>query len=145
MKRSILISIHPQHVERILDGSKTFEYRRLIPKDPISHIVIYATAPIKQVVAVASVDRILEGKPSEIWKKTKSKGGIKECFFESYFKDRSKAYALSIGDLKTLSSPVDLADICSNLKPPQSFLYLEGERLQRVLDRVSCKTSKIVA
>ena len=48
---TIILSIHPSHIEKILSGEKQYEYRKRIPAD-IRHIVVYATAPIKKIVAL---------------------------------------------------------------------------------------------
>ena len=69
--KTILLSIHPCFVEKILSGEKLFEYRKNIPTD-ISHVVIYATVPIKNIVAFVEVDSVLKGSPQEIWEKTKN-------------------------------------------------------------------------
>ena len=58
---TIILSIHPSHIEKILSGEKLYEYRKRIPTD-IRHIVVYATAPIKMIVALIEIDSILKGK-----------------------------------------------------------------------------------
>ena len=46
----ILISINPEYVEKILAGTKKYEYRRRAAKD-VSSLVIYETDHTKKVVA----------------------------------------------------------------------------------------------
>ena len=46
----ILLSINPEHVENILDGTKKYEYRKKSCKKDIDRIVIYSTHPVKKVV-----------------------------------------------------------------------------------------------
>lgn len=43
MKKSILISIQPQHVKNILSGKKTMELRKSVPKDFKGWVYIYCT------------------------------------------------------------------------------------------------------
>lgn len=50
MKR-ILISINHQYVERILDGTKKYEFRTKAAKQDIDGLIIYSTYPTKKVVA----------------------------------------------------------------------------------------------
>ena len=57
---TIVLSIHPGHIEKILSGEKRYEYRKRIPTD-IQYIVVYATAPIKMIVALIKIDSILRG------------------------------------------------------------------------------------
>ena len=67
---TIILSIHPSHIEKILSGEKLYEYRKRIPTD-IRHIVVYATAPIKMIVALIEIDSILKGTPECVWEKPK--------------------------------------------------------------------------
>ena len=68
----ILLSIKPEFVERIMDGSKIYEFRKRKCSKDINGIIIYSTAPVKKVVAEAEVSGILEGTPEQVWEKTKS-------------------------------------------------------------------------
>lgn len=43
---SIVIAIRPEYVTKILDGSKTFEYRRALPTKKLSFMLIYETSPV---------------------------------------------------------------------------------------------------
>ena len=81
---TIILSIHPSHIEKILSGEKRYEYRKRIPTD-IRHIVVYATAPIKMIVALIEIDSILTGTPESVWKKTKKHAGVSKDFFILYF------------------------------------------------------------
>ena len=38
--KTIILSIKPQYVEKILDGTKKYEYRTRIPKSNINKIII---------------------------------------------------------------------------------------------------------
>lgn len=73
MKKRVLLSIHPEFADAIFDGRKHFEFRRVIFKECVDEIVVYATAPISRVVGVFLVDDIYEGSPTELWEKTKRK------------------------------------------------------------------------
>jgi len=46
----MLLSINPEHVENILRGGKTYEYRKILCKRKVDKIVIYSTCPVKRVV-----------------------------------------------------------------------------------------------
>lgn len=50
MKRNILLSINPEHVENIINGTKKFEYRKILAKGEISKIIIYETRPTKKLL-----------------------------------------------------------------------------------------------
>ena len=56
----MLLSINPEYVGRILRGEKEYEYRKFRCRSDVNKIVIYATAPQKQVVAEAEISEIIE-------------------------------------------------------------------------------------
>lgn len=120
----ILLSIKPKYVEKILEGTKKVEYRRVIPKcKDITHIIIYASAPICQVVAEVSISNILSDKPSSIWDKTFSIGGISNDEYCTYFINSKVAHAFIIDDIKVFTPYRKLIDYGIKT-PPQNFIYI---------------------
>ena len=122
--KTILLSIHPCFVEKIFSGEKMFEYRKNIPTD-ISHIIIYATVPVKNIVALVEVDSVLKGSPQEIWEKTKRNSGITEDYFMSYFNRKRNAYAIRIKDVHRLQEPKSLSILDNITVAPQSYRYIQ--------------------
>lgn len=123
MKKKILISINPEHVENIISGIKKYEYRKLAAKQDISSIIIYVTTPVKRVVAEAEIIDVLMLPPEELWKETKEASGISKKFFDEYFKGREVAYAYKLGVIKVYDEPKSLLDYGVKAAP-QSFVYL---------------------
>lgn len=123
MKRKILISINPEHVENIINGSKKFEYRKIAAKQDISSIVIYETTPVKRIVAEAEIIDVLILSPDELWEQTKQASGISKEFFDEYFKGKKIAYAYKLGKVKVYKTPKTLLDYGVK-NAPQSFIYL---------------------
>lgn len=123
MKRKILISINPEHVENIINGSKKFEYRKIVAKQDISSIVIYETTPVKRIVAEAEIIDVLILSPDELWKQTKQASGISKEFFDGYFKGKKIAYAYKLGKVKVYETPKTLLDYGVK-NAPQSFIYI---------------------
>ena len=76
MKRKILISIHPEHVQNILNGTKKYEYRKIVAKQTINSMLIYETSPTMKIVAEVDVKGVLTGAPDEIWRQTYNSSGI---------------------------------------------------------------------
>ena len=62
---SILISINPEYVEKIFDGSKKYEYRKVKCKKTVDKMVIYCTSPVMKVVGEAVIEEILRNLPCE--------------------------------------------------------------------------------
>ena len=122
--KTILLSIRPCFVEKIFSGEKLFEYRKNIPTD-IDYVVIYATVPVKNIVAIVEVDSVLKGTPREIWEKTKSNSGITEDYFKSYFHQRDNAFAIKFKDVHKLQEPKSLNVLDDVGCAPQSFRYVQ--------------------
>lgn len=120
---NMLISINPEHVENIFNGSKKYEYRKIRCKQDIDKIIIYSTYPIMKVVGEAKVEKILEDSPDNIWEETKKYSGIDLNFYQKYFKDRSKAIAYKLTNIKKYSDPKELSSYGIK-SAPQSFIYV---------------------
>ena len=123
MKKRILISINPEHVANIINGTKKYEYRKIAAKQDVSSIVIYETTPIKRIVAEAKIIDVLVLTPSELWEQTKEQSGISKEFFDEYFKNRDVAYAYNLGKVKVYKKPKTLLEYGVKTAP-QSFVYL---------------------
>lgn len=123
MKKKILISINPEHVQNIIKGIKKYEYRKIAAKQDISSIIIYETTPIKRIVAEAEIIDVLELPPEELWEQTKEASGISKKFFDEYFRNREIAYAYKLGKIKVYEEPKMLIDYGIKAAP-QSFVYL---------------------
>jgi len=121
----ILLSINPQHIQHIFDGTKEYEFRKIQCKKDVDGIIIYATYPVMKVVAEVDVDEILIDTPKEIWRKTKKKSGISSEFFFEYYAGRKKAIAYKLKNLKIFEEPKTLEDYGVS-SPPQSFVYVNA-------------------
>lgn len=122
----VLLSIKPVHVENILSGVKTFEFRRkLFTRRDVRTVLIYCTRPVGRLVGEFDIAEILKDHPDRLWLRTRSGSGISKEYFDGYFSGRTEAYALKIGEVRRFASHVDPSDIVENFSPPQSFMYVE--------------------
>ncbi|MEG1313550.1 MAG: ASCH domain-containing protein [Bacilli bacterium] len=129
----ILISINPEYVDRILDGSKKYEYRKVLAKD-VDLLIIYSTSPVMKIVGEVKVMGNIEMAPSTLWEKTKKEAGISRKKYREYFKGRKKAYAYLLGDVLKYETGKRLTDIGIN-NAPQSFVYLKQEQYDLLKER----------
>ena len=119
-----LLSIRPDFVESIIRGEKKYEFRRTIFTRPVDIVVVYATAPIRRVVAEFDVRSVISESLSLLWKRTHHFAGIDSEFFWKYFKGKDYGYAIEIGDVRTYKTPFcPIKEL--GVYPPQSFIYLE--------------------
>lgn len=122
---TILISIKPEYVKKILNGKKRYEYRKVKPaRKNISKMLIYSTTPVKLVVAEAEIESILEDDVKKIWKDTKCESGITKKIYDSYYKNCSKAIAYKLKKVTIYEKPQKLEDIGVKCVP-QSFIYFD--------------------
>jgi predicted transcriptional regulator len=123
----ILLSIKPEFVEMIFNGTKKYEFRRSIFKNNnVNTVVVYASSPIKKVIGEFMIDKIIEDEIFNLWEKTKLYSGIKENYFLKYFQNKEKGYAIKIKNAKKYLKPLSIKENF-NVTPPQSFVYLEGD------------------
>lgn len=88
-------------------------------------IIIYATAPQKQVVGEAEIEDILEDDVLAIWHMTKEYSGVSYNFFRSYYKGKKTAVAYRLKNLVVYDQPRTLEDIGGS-GAPQSYRYISA-------------------
>lgn len=121
----VLLSIKPEFVDKILDGSKKFEFRKGIFKnEKVKSVVIYSTMPVGKVVGEFDIEAIIEGSPNRVWDITKEYSGITKDFFDAYFKRKDKAFAIKISNVRKYDVPYPLSSLGENITAPQSYRYL---------------------
>lgn len=123
---NLLLSIKPKYVEKIIDGTKKYEFRKVGFRDrDIDFVYIYASSPIKKIVGKFEVKEIIEGEPPALWEELKDYSGIDEEEFFSYFRGKSRGLAIGIDNLDIFKKPLDPNAHLQNFTPPQSFKYIE--------------------
>jgi predicted transcriptional regulator len=122
-----LLSIKPKFVEKIFNGEKKFEFRKVVfANKTISTVIIYATMPVGKIVGEFEIDEIIEDNPNNLWNITKEFAGIEKNFFDKYFEGREKGFAIKIKDFKEYDIPINPIDFSDNFVAPQSFKYIRG-------------------
>ena len=122
----IVLPIKAEYAKGILFGEKLFEYRKRMPKRPISQIVIYETAPMSRVVGTVDVCGVLEAEPGELYERTSYGAGISREDYDRYFDGAKKAYAFELG------AP-SMFYCCPSVEryglkgAPQSFAYVKED------------------
>jgi predicted transcriptional regulator len=121
----VLLSIKPEFADKIFEGTKNYEYRKVIFKNRnIEKVIVYSSYPVKLVIGEFFIEDIMEKKPSELWQETKDDSGISEDYFKKYFNKKSLGYAIKISSRQLYQKPKNLAELYNN-PPPQSFAYIE--------------------
>lgn len=125
----VLLSIKPAHVENIMSGAKTFEFRRkMFSRREIKTVLIYCTRPVGRLVGEFDIADILEDHPERLWLRTSSGSGISKEYYDGYFCGRTQAYALKIGAVRRFAEHINPSHVMENFSPPQSFMYVGKQR-----------------
>ncbi len=130
----VILSIKPEYADKILEGTKRFEFRKAnFAVSGVKSVLIYATKPVGMVVGEFEIDQVHVGVPKAIWVKTRQFAGINKSFFDEYYRDRSYAVAIGVGKVNKFEEPLALSDFGEDLTAPQSFRYLPGEETHQQL------------
>ncbi len=122
----VLLSIKPEFAEMIFSGTKRYEFRRSIFKNPdVKTIVVYASSPVQKVIGEFEIETIINAELEYLWKQTKEHAGISEDLFFSYFSNKESGFAIQIKKVKKYKKALCLRKDF-NATPPQSFMYLDA-------------------
>ena len=123
---AILLSINPEHVDNIFNGSKGYEFRKVRCKAKVSKMIIYSTSPVMKVVGEAEIEEILEKHPEDLWKTTSGRAGIDKEFFYRYYTGKDLAIAYKLVNIKRYDRAKTLSDYGLSFAP-QSFVYVNQD------------------
>jgi predicted transcriptional regulator len=119
----VVLSIKPEFAFKIFDGTKKFEFRKVIFKNKKVHTVfVYASSPVQQVIGEFKIKQIINKDIQRLWELTQDFSGISEDYFFKYFEDKIEGYAIEINTPIRYDTPKNLKKDF-NLLPPQSFAY----------------------
>jgi predicted transcriptional regulator len=124
MKKRVLLSIHPEFAEAIFNGHKQYEFRRVLFRQDVDEILVYATMPVARVIGSFRIEEIYEAAPKIVWAKTKEVAGVTKQKFDIYFKDRTRAFAIKVRNPVRFRKPQLLSKYLPSNTPPQSFCYI---------------------
>ena len=124
--KAVLLSIKPEFVHKIFEGTKKFEFRKRVFKDiSVKKVIVYSSSPEQKVVGEFEIKSILSDTPDKIWEQTRLYSGITKDFYNGYFKGCDKAYAIKIVTIKKYRKSKSLADYNIH-SAPQSFVYVDA-------------------
>ena len=138
-----LLSIYPKYADAILEGTKSVEFRRSVISNNVSRVVIYSTSPVKKVVGYFEVKALEIRTPKELWKKFNKTAGVGFDDFFKYYQGKNKGCGIVVGKVVKFKNPLGLNDLSPALSPPQSYVYLDWNKIGRVLDPLSHKNNFI--
>jgi predicted transcriptional regulator len=126
-----LLSVHPVYADAILRGEKTVEFRRRPFGRPVERVLVYATAPVQQLVGAFDVASIDVDTPASLWDRYGASGCIGREAYDSYYAGAQFGAAIRI---KTAHPAVEGLPLYAlgDVRPPQSYQYVDDQTLARL-------------
>jgi predicted transcriptional regulator len=135
----LFLSIHPRYVDAILDGRKTVELRKRVPRAKAgTQLVIYASMPKCAVVASAVIDRIDTMESERMWQKVRKVAAVSRQEFDEYFQNHALAVGIHFSHVKVFENPITLTELretWNTFHPPQQFRYLDEMQQKSIMTR----------
>lgn len=120
----VILSIKPEFADKIFEGTKKYEFRRVIFKNTeVSKIIVYASSPVQKIIGEFEIDQIINSDLESLWNKTRKHSGISQDYFFEYFSKKERGFAIKIKNFKRYRQPKCIRSDFNAL-PPQSFLYV---------------------
>ncbi|MDT7514366.1 ASCH domain-containing protein [Rhodoferax mekongensis] len=128
--------MHPYYAAEIAAGRKKVEFRRRWSNKPTDVLVVYATAPIKAIVAIAEISEVRRAGNTQLWEICKSFGGaITRTRLREYMHDLDQGVALLLGRLAVPKFGINPREAFGgDFVPPQSYRYLRAEEVESLID-----------
>ncbi len=138
MENSVLLmSVRPEHAQKIFSGTKTVELRRTSPRIAKGDLVlVYVSSPVKAVMGAFRVEQVIDGRPEALWSIVKGKAGLTRQEFEAYFSGASRGCGIFFTDVLRLHKPVSLQRLREKwpaFQPPQGYCYVTHRKMYREL------------
>lgn len=131
----LLISVKPEYAEKILTGEKTIELRKCAPKKvgKDGYILIYVTAPVKQLWGIYKIANIIKDKPDNVWEEFGEQTGITKQEFNNYYKENKSAFGIQLLEVKNLFKHSinlnNLKKLLPGFTPPQTYRYIDKNQI----------------
>lgn len=127
MNKIIVISIKPEFVDLIFEGSKKIELRKSSPNAQSGDLmIIYSTSPEMAVVGICMIKEVIKSTPSDIWINHSDILGIDEKRFNEYYSKTDKAIGIVLSSVRRFKYKMPLKkvkEIFPAFTPPQTFKY----------------------
>ena len=129
-RETLLLSVRPTFLERLIDGTKTVELRRVRPSVQAGQgVLLYGSSPTMALVASAKVSRIEAATPEGLWPRVREAAGMSRAEYLAYFAGAERASAIWLEQVRAFESPLPLRQMRQRwpwFRPPQSYCYVRA-------------------
>ncbi|GHV39031.1 hypothetical protein AGMMS49546_10400 [Spirochaetia bacterium] len=126
-KKYLFISIKPEFVLKILEEEKRIELRKVKPNVNVGdNVILYASSPVKSVLAFSIVKQIIDTTPKQMWKLHSKSLGIDKERFDNYYEGKDRAIGIELRNI-IQTKPIhlnNLRDFFPHFQPPQIYKYI---------------------
>ena len=137
--KALFISIKPEFIEKILNGTKTIELRKSAPNIKKNDLIIlYSTSPVMSIMGTCRVNEVVTAGPFKLWKDYSCFMGIDEKRYFDYFDGRDLAVGILLKEVEKMEEVIPLSLIRNKFKnfhPPQAFRYFDKNSLNHLLSK----------
>lgn len=140
---TLLLSIHPRHVDAMRRGKKTVELRKVRPRLGVTRVLVYETAP-KALVGSFIVDTAFGGPLGYLRGLTAGRDGVSRAEFFDYFGACDYGFVFSFTEFVSLPRRIvrrACRDHLPTFRPPQSYRYLDDDELRLLLRDQYCEVA----
>lgn len=137
-----MISLKDRYFNKIIDGTKSFEFRRVFTKSLEKPFlcVIYVSSPIQAVCGIVYFDKPIKESIKKILKLAKEANYPFLKSVEEYFEGKEEGFVLPVKKAWAFKKPIclrELREVYPNFRPPQSFYCLENEQFLKLKEYVN--------
>lgn len=134
----VLLSVRSPHMDRLLSGVKTVEFRRRAWKVPDgATALLYESRDRRAIVGSLTVESTTVGSRSAMWSSYGAKSCLTRQEYRTYFDGATVAVAISVGRVRQLDEPLTLDEL-RRRRPafhvPQSYRFMATDELGVVLN-----------
>jgi predicted transcriptional regulator len=136
MNKQILMSIKTESTNKILNGTKVWEFRKQPPKvesDKVNKVIIYSSRNDKAIVGEFEIEKIISTDLINLLKIVGEKVDHDTVqSFREYYGEREKCCAIKIRNVNKYKKAITLKEIKEidrNFTIPQNFRYINEDGL----------------
>lgn len=133
MSKIIVISIKPEFANKIFDGSKKIELRKVAPNaNPGDLMIVYSTFPEMAIIGICKIQKVIKSTPSDIWKNHADILGIDKSRFLEYYSSTNTAIGIVLECTRRFKAKISLKYLKEQFpkfSPPQTFKYFTRDQI----------------
>lgn len=132
MTENVLLSVKPQFVQMMVDGTKKVELRKSFPHNKIEKVFLYESMPSQIIRYYFIPTEIVRIPKNALWNKVKDICGLSREEFTRYFAGKDVAIGIFFDEVKKIKN-TSLIDI--RMSAPQNYAFLEKKAMQVINNR----------